>query len=99
MGTAQELRGGSGADYWGVGPWRATATKGDAGAAIGPAGFGAIVAAAAGIPCVAIGGLQPEDVAAVRHAGGIGIAVASGILAAKDIAAAASRYARAESER
>jgi thiamine-phosphate pyrophosphorylase len=99
VGTPRELRGGSGADYWGVGPWRATATKGDAGAALGAAGFGAIAAAAHGIPCVAIGGLQPGDVAAVRRAGGIGIAVASGILAAQDVAAAARRYAGADWER
>jgi thiamine-phosphate pyrophosphorylase len=99
VGTPRELRGGGGADYWGVGPWRATATKGDAGAAIGAAGFAAIAAAAQGIPCVAIGGLQPEDVAVVRGAGGIGIAVASGILAAQDVAAAARRYARAGWER
>lgn len=94
-GTLEEAASGRGADYWGVGPWRATGTKADAGAALGAEGFGRIVRLAGGIPCVAIGGIRPEDVAAVREAGGVGVAVVSGILAATDIEAAARAYARA----
>ncbi len=94
-GTPEEAASGKGADYWGIGPWRATGTKADAGAAIGAEGFGRIVRLAEGIPCVAIGGIRPEDVAAVLEAGGVGVAVVSGILAATDIEAAARAYARA----
>jgi len=95
VGTPAEVSGGEGADYWGVGPWRATATKPDAGAALGTDGFRRLVTAARGIPCLAIGGVAPEDVAAVRAAGGVGVAVVSGILAEPDVTAAASRYRRA----
>jgi thiamine-phosphate pyrophosphorylase len=80
------------ADYWGVGPWRATGTKADAGAALGAVGFAAIVALAAGRPCIAIGGIGPDDVESVRSAGGAGVAVVSAILAADDPAAAARRF-------
>jgi thiamine-phosphate pyrophosphorylase len=81
------------ADYWGVGPFRATGTKGDAGAAIGAEGVRRIVALAAGRPCVAIGGIRPEDVGSALEAGAVGVAVASGILGAEDPEAAAGRYA------
>ena len=84
-----------GADYWGIGPWRVTATKADAGAAIGAEGFARIVARAGGRPCVAIGSVRPEDVAAVVGAGGCGVAVVSGILAQADVETAARRYAEA----
>lgn len=89
----EETARGRGADYWGVGPWRATATKGDAGAPIGVEGFRAIVAEAREIPCLAIGGIQPDDVPVVRSAGGAGVAVVSGILGAADVEAAAAAYA------
>lgn len=94
-GTPEEAASGKGADYWGVGPWRATGTKADAGAALGAEGFGRIVRLAGGIPCVAIGGIRPEDVAAVQAAGGVGVAVVSGILGVEDVEAAARAYARA----
>lgn len=83
------------ADYWGIGPWRATSTKGDAGPALGAEGFAAIARAADLRPCIAIGGVKPEDAAAVLEAGGSGIAVASGILVAADAEAAARAYANA----
>ena len=89
--TAEALVAGD-TDYWGIGPWRATATKVDAGAALGAAGFGALVREAGGRPCIAIGGVRPEDVAAVIGAGGAGVAVVSGILGADDATAAARRY-------
>jgi thiamine-phosphate diphosphorylase len=81
------------ADYWGVGPWRGTGTKADAGAALGAEGFRRIVELSRGKPCVAIGGVRPEDVPLVREAGGIGVAVVSGLLADDDVEAAARRYA------
>jgi thiamine-phosphate pyrophosphorylase len=83
------------ADYWGVGPWRETGTKHDAGQGLGPAGFRGIVDLAAGKPCVAIGGVRPEDLPAVLEAGGRGVAVVSGILAAEDVESAARRYSDA----
>lgn len=92
VGSPVEAEIADGADYWGVGPWRETPTKSDAGPALGPAGFGRIVALAAGVPCIAIGGVRPEDVAAVRAAGGAGVAVVSGILGHPDAEAAARVY-------
>lgn len=84
----------AGASYWGVGPWRVTNTKADAGGAIGPEGFRQVVALAGGRPCVAIGAVRPEDVPAVLEAGGAGVAVVSGILGEADVERAARAYAR-----
>jgi thiamine-phosphate pyrophosphorylase len=92
VGGTAELPGGRGADYWGVGPLRVTTTKPDAGAPLGVDGFAALVRAAEGIPCLAIGGVGPDDVALVRAVGGAGVAVGAGILAAADPAEAARRY-------
>lgn len=92
-GSAEEAATVQGADYWGIGPWHATSTKLDAGLALGPVGFRRIVALAGGRPCLAIGGIRPEDVPAVLSAGGTGIAVVSGLLAKPDIEAAARAYA------
>jgi thiamine-phosphate diphosphorylase len=83
------------ADYWGVGPWSATGTKADAGPALGASGLAALVALAGARPCVAIGGVRPDDVRPVLAAGAAGIAVVSGILGEADIEAAARRYATA----
>ena len=84
VGGPDEVARATGADYWGVGPWRATTTKADAGQALGPDGFARIVALAQGVPCIAIGGVQPVDLPMVRQAGGAGVAVAAGVLAADD---------------
>ena len=86
------MAGGQGADYWGVGPLRVSRTKKDAGAPLGIPGFAAIVEQAAGVPCIAIGGVLPEDVSLVRGAGGAGVAVVSGILDAPDVERAARAY-------
>ena len=94
VGGIAELESGQGADYWGVGPWHATTTKADAGAPLGAEGFRRIVARAGGIPCIAIGGVRPEDVAPVLGAGGVGVAVASGIIGEADLEAAAREYLR-----
>jgi thiamine-phosphate pyrophosphorylase len=92
VGTPAEVETGRGADYWGVGPWRSSETKPDAGPGLGAAGFAAIVRRGEGRPCVAIGGLRPEDGPDVLAAGGVGVAVAAGILGATDVAAAARAY-------
>ncbi|HEY8061387.1 MAG TPA: thiamine phosphate synthase [Gemmatimonadales bacterium] len=93
VGSAAEIDRGSAADYWGIGPLRATATKRDAGAPLGLDGVRELLARAGGRPCVVIGGVRPEDVIPVRNAGFAGVAVASGILASSDLEAAARRYA------
>jgi thiamine-phosphate pyrophosphorylase len=94
-GTPDEALTAGAGDYWGVGPWRATATKADAGTGLGAEGFAAVVRRSGGRPCIAIGGILPEDAAAVLAAGGCGVAVVSGILGAADVEAAARRYALA----
>jgi thiamine-phosphate pyrophosphorylase len=94
-GTVEEVAEAAGADYWGIGPWRATMTKLDAGAALGADGFARIAGLAGEIPCVAVGAVRPGDVSEVRRAGGAGVAVISGILAAPDVEQAARAYATA----
>jgi thiamine-phosphate diphosphorylase len=79
------------ADYWGVGPWRATGTKGDAGEALGEAGIRRILGLAGARPCIAIGGVRPGDVGVLRGLGCAGVAVASGLLVG-DPEANARRY-------
>ncbi len=76
------------ADYFGVGPLRATATKPDAAAPLGMDGLERIIAATP-LPCVAIGGVKPGDAAAIRRAGAGGIAVVSAISRAPCMEAAA----------
>ena len=98
VGSAEEVTRGEAADYWGIGPWRTTGTKGDAGTALGAEGFAAIARAAGARPRLAIGGVRPEDVPAVIEAGATGVAVVSGILGAPDIEAAARRFAKALEE-
>jgi thiamine-phosphate pyrophosphorylase len=93
VGSAAEASAAKGADYWGIGPWRNTSTKGDAGPGLGPKGFRRLVELAGDIPCVAIGGVMPEDVPAVLAGGGRGVAVVSGILGSEDVEAAARAYA------
>ena len=94
VGSAAEAGQGALADYWGVGPLRGTATKVDAGGAIGVEGFRTIVRMAPeGLPCVAIGGVQPGDVAAVQATGAAGVAVVRGILGGDDPQGAARQYA------
>ncbi len=82
------------ADYWGIGPFRGTVTKADAGEALGGPGLRRI-AALARVPVIAIGGVRPADVGEVLETGASGIAVVSGILGASDPEAAAREYAAA----
>ena len=94
VGAADEADSAVEADYWGVGPWRTTGTKADAGEALGPDGFRRLVALAAGRPCVAIGAVRPDDAPHVIAAGGAGVAVVSGILGESDVEQATRGYAR-----
>lgn len=95
VGSEDEAGPAAAADYWGIGPWRETATKGDAGGGLGVEGFARLVRLAGGRPCVAIGSVTPADVPLVRSAGGAGVAVASGLLGADNIEAAARAYREA----
>ena len=76
-----------GADYVGIGPFAPTGTKTDAAEPLGLAGTAEIVAEAC-VPCVAIGGINTANAAAVKATGVAGICVISAILGAADIAAA-----------
>ncbi len=76
-----------GADYIGVGPVFATATKDTGCAPLGLAGLAAI-AGAVPVPVVAIGGIGPAEAPQVIHAGAMAAAVISALMAAPDIAGA-----------
>jgi len=92
VGSEVEASAAGGADYWGVGPWRESSTKSDAGAGLGPEGFTRLARLAGSKPCLAIGGVTPPDVAAVLASGGSGVAVSSGILVTENVEAAARKY-------
>jgi thiamine-phosphate pyrophosphorylase len=83
-----------GADYVGLGPVYATASKADLGAPIGPEGVRAVVRSVT-LPVVAIGGITTANAAAVIHAGAAGIAVIRSVVAAPDPAAAVADLRRA----
>lgn len=92
VGSESEAAAAGEADYWGIGPWRLTTTKTDAGTGLGPDGFGRLVRLAGGRPCLAIGGVRSEDAADILAAGGAGVAVVSGILASDDVRLSTARY-------
>jgi thiamine-phosphate pyrophosphorylase len=75
-------------DYIGVGPVRATSTKPDHATPIGFDGLARIIGVA-GLPAVAIGGIEPGDAGQVKLAGAEGVAVVSAIARADDPEAAA----------
>jgi thiamine-phosphate pyrophosphorylase len=95
VGSAEEVERGKSADYWGIGPLHGSTTKGDAGAALGWDGAAALQGEAGHRPTVLIGGVTPADVAEAARRGFAGVAVASGILGADDVAAAAARFVAA----
>jgi thiamine-phosphate pyrophosphorylase len=78
-------------DVVGIGPVWATATKPDAGAALGVEGVRKLAdaARAGGLPSVAIGGIDAARAAAAAAAGVEGVCVVSDICAAADPASAA----------
>jgi len=92
VGSETEAATAGAADYWGIGPWRATPTKEDAGSGLGADGFSRLLRLAGGKPVLAIGGVTPEDVSMILHLGGKGVAVVSGILGSDDVEEAARRY-------
>lgn len=84
----------AGADYVGVGPVFPTATKPDAGEAVGLKALAAVRAAVA-IPVLAIGGITAANAGAAVAAGADGVAVISAVSRAPDMAAAVRDLARA----
>lgn len=83
-----------GAEYLGVGPIYATATKLDAGDAVGTALIEKL-AKAYGLPMVGIGGIGRDNAGAVIRAGADGIAVVSAITRQADSKAAAAALCKA----
>jgi thiamine-phosphate pyrophosphorylase len=81
-------------DYAGAGPIQATATKRDAAAPRGVAGFAAFRRLVP-VPTVAIGGVTAALAGPLLRAGADGLAVAAAIAAAPDPEAAAATFARA----
>src|SRR5712691_122891 len=82
-----------GADYLGVGPVFPSATKPDAGEALGIERFSEIVRAVS-IPVVAIGGITLDNVDQAIGTGAAGAAVVSAVVAADDMAGAARALKR-----
>jgi len=87
----------AGADYLGVGPVYPTATKPDAGPAVGLAHVRQIVAAVR-IPVVGIGGITAENAGAVIRAGAVGVAVISAVVSADDVRLAAAQLRKVVDE-
>ena len=81
-------------DYVGIGALRATRTKPDAPPALGIDGFTRLVRLTT-LPAVAIGGVRPADLPALRAAGAAGAAVVSAVSGAPDPRAAARALADA----
>jgi thiamine-phosphate pyrophosphorylase len=79
-------------DYLGVGPLYLQQTKADASTPLGVEGF-AKLRAMTDRPVMAIGGLKADNSAPVLAAGADGLAIVSGIVAARDPKAAAAQFA------
>lgn len=82
------------ADYVGIGPVHATASKSDAGSAIGIEGF-ARLRALVPCPAIAIGGVAAPDAAGLCAAGAAGLAVIRAVFGSADPEAAARTIRRA----
>lgn len=93
-GNDGELARVAGADYVGIGPVFGSASKLDAGPAIGVSELGRL-ATQATMPVVAVGGITPENARETFVAGVAGVAVIRAIFADSDPEAAAKRMAAA----
>jgi len=80
-------------DHLGVGPVRDTATKPDAAAELGAEGVRRIVAESP-VPCVAIGGIHPDNLNSLKDTGISGFCVVSEICTAADPERAARELLR-----
>ncbi len=88
--SAAEARAAHGADWVVVGHVHATPSHSDE-VGLGPDGFGAL-AAVVECPCVAIGGITPPRVGALRASGAQGVAVLRGVWQARDPLVALDGY-------
>ncbi len=84
----------AGVDYVGIGAVHETTSKADAPPPLGVAGVVELARSCA-LPTVAIGGIGPADLPALRTGGLTGAAVVSWICAASDPRRAAAELARA----
>jgi thiamine-phosphate pyrophosphorylase len=82
-------------DYAGVGPFRHTLSKQKLAAVHSPDSLAGLIAAAAPLPCYAIGGVTAADWTAVRALGAHGIAVSGAIAMADDPISAAKTLVEA----
>ncbi len=94
VGSDDEVKNAEGADYVGIGPVYASGSKKDAGKAIGLNEFSRL-AAATGLPAVAIGGITQRNARAAIEAGAAGIAAIASVFGATDPLAAAREMASA----
>jgi thiamine-phosphate pyrophosphorylase len=94
VGNDEEARQATAADYAGIGPVFGSASKLDAGPAIGLDEF-ARLAALVRIPAVAVGGISAQNARAIFERGGAGVAVIRAIFADSDPEAAARSLAAA----
>ena len=91
-----EKLGNEGVDYIGLGPFRFTPTKGNLSPVLGINGYERVMnllcRKGIKVPVVGIGGILPEDVAALLGTGLHGIAVSTGITHAESIIRATQRF-------
>lgn len=74
-------------DYVGIGPWRFTTTKKNLAPVLGPEGIAPLLPLLGDLPAWVIGGIRPDDLAAIRALGARGVAVSSALVSANDIPA------------
>jgi len=79
-------------DYIGLGPWKPTGTKENLSEILGEVGIKKVLDLHLKIPIIVIGGITASDVPKILSLGVHGIAISSGIVAAKDIKAAFKEY-------
>lgn len=94
LGGDRDLENARDADYVGIGPLFSSGSKNDAGDAIGIEGFKRL-AALAGLPAIAIGGITPERVPQIMEAGAAGVAAINAIFKGSDPEAATRLLAAA----
>jgi thiamine-phosphate pyrophosphorylase len=82
-------------DYVGIGPLRFTATKQKLAPVLGLAGITALLPTLGELPAWAIGGVQPGDLPALRHAGVAGVAVSSSLFSNHSVSANYAAFATA----
>lgn len=91
---ASDVAGATAASYYGIGPVFGTASKADAGQALGLDQLAERIAASP-LPVVGIGGIDADTARGVIARGAIGVAVISAVLGSKDPRAAAREIRRA----